>query len=96
MWLCQFIDWLKFETRPSSRLNFGTAYLNGKLRIRFLKSPEIDFAVIARGQAKCVFPFDYKGTTYDSCTYANHWRPWCAWDRHYQKDQWSNCGKELI
>ena len=26
MWLCQFIDWLKFETRPSSLLNFGTAY----------------------------------------------------------------------
>ena len=22
----QFIDWLKFETRPSSLLNFGTAY----------------------------------------------------------------------
>ena len=26
MWWCQFIDWLKFETRPSSLLNFGTAY----------------------------------------------------------------------
>ena len=26
MWLCQFIDWLKFETRPSSLLNVGTAY----------------------------------------------------------------------
>ena len=25
MWWCQFIDWLKFETRPSSLLNFGTA-----------------------------------------------------------------------
>ena len=24
MWWCQFIDWLKFETRPSSLLNFGT------------------------------------------------------------------------
>ena len=23
---CQFINWLKFETRPSSLLNFGTAY----------------------------------------------------------------------
>ena len=27
MWWCQFIDWLKFETRPSSLLNFGTAYI---------------------------------------------------------------------
>ena len=26
MWWCQFIDWLIFETRPSSLLNFGTAY----------------------------------------------------------------------
>ena len=26
MWLCQIIDWLKYETRPSSLLNFGTAY----------------------------------------------------------------------
>ena len=26
MWWCPFIDWLKFETRPSSLLNFGEAY----------------------------------------------------------------------
>ena len=26
MWWCQFIDRFKFETRPSSLLNFGTAY----------------------------------------------------------------------
>ena len=25
MWWCQFIDLLKFETRPSSLLNFGMA-----------------------------------------------------------------------
>ena len=28
MWWCQFIDWLKFKTRPSSLLNFGTANWN--------------------------------------------------------------------
>ena len=28
MWWCQFIDWLKFETHPSSLLNFGMAYLH--------------------------------------------------------------------
>ena len=26
MWWCQFIDWLKFEARPSSLPNFGMAY----------------------------------------------------------------------
>ena len=31
-WWCQFIDLLKFETRPSSLLNFGTAY-----SLKFLK-----------------------------------------------------------
>ena len=25
MWWCRFIDWLKFETRPSSLCNFGMA-----------------------------------------------------------------------
>jgi len=25
MWWCQFIDWLKFKTRPSSLGNFGMA-----------------------------------------------------------------------
>ena len=38
MWWCQFIDWLKFETRPSSLLNFGTAYWI----IRFLCNIEIN------------------------------------------------------
>ena len=31
MWWYQFIDWLRFETRPSSLLNFGTAYLPSSL-----------------------------------------------------------------
>ena len=26
MWWCQFIDWSKFETRPSSLRNFGMSY----------------------------------------------------------------------
>ena len=33
MWWCQFIDWLKFETRPSSLLNFRTAYYHLKKRV---------------------------------------------------------------
>jgi len=27
MWWFQFIDWLQFETRPSSLLNIGMAYV---------------------------------------------------------------------
>ena len=35
MWWCQVIDWLKFETRPSSLLNFRMAYL-GKIGLSHL------------------------------------------------------------
>lgn len=51
----------------------------------------ISLAVIADD---CVFPFEYHGRTYRRCTYANHDRPWCAWDNPYQSRRWSNCGKE--
>ena len=34
MWWCQLIDWLKFETRPSSLLKFGTAYSSFFLPIK--------------------------------------------------------------
>ena len=36
-------------------------FFNGELRIQ-LKPSKIYFAVIARGQDDCVFPFDYEGT----------------------------------
>ena len=35
MWWCQFIDRLKFETRPSSLLNFGTAHTE-RSEVRFV------------------------------------------------------------
>ena len=33
VWWCQFIDWLRFETRPSSLSNLGMAYKNITLEI---------------------------------------------------------------
>ena len=38
MWWCQFIDCLKFETRPSSLLNFGTAYKLIKIHSKYTKA----------------------------------------------------------
>lgn len=50
--------------------------------------------MIAGNQDDCVFPFEYHGKTYNSCTDANHNGPRCAWDSNYQSGRWSNCGKE--
>ena len=42
MWWCQFIDRLKFETRPSSLLNFGTAHTErSEVRFVVICKPEI-------------------------------------------------------
>ncbi|XP_078343876.1 epididymal sperm-binding protein 1-like isoform X2 [Oculina patagonica] len=42
-------------------------------------------------QDGCVFPFKYGGKTYTTCTYADHFRPWCAWDSKYNILRWSAC-----
>ena len=36
----------------------------------------------------CVFPFEYGGVTYQSCT-----NGWCSFDEVYVGN-WANCGKE--
>ena len=41
----------------------------------------------------CVFPFEYGGKTYQSCTKVAHHRLWCSFDEVY-KGQWANCGKK--
>ena len=38
----------------------------------------------------CSIPFEYSGVTYNSCTSANHNRPWCSLDPVY-KGRWGNC-----
>ena len=39
----------------------------------------------------CVFPFVYQGVAYDSCSNANHDRPWCAYNTNYVSGEWGNC-----
>ena len=43
----------------------------------------------------CVFPFKYKGRTYNSCTNKHSFRRkwWCSFDTVY-KDDWDYCGKD--
>ena len=38
----------------------------------------------------CSIPFKYKAVTYNSCTNADHNRPWCSLDSVY-KGKWGNC-----
>ncbi|XP_027054566.1 neurogenic locus Notch protein-like [Pocillopora damicornis] len=41
----------------------------------------------------CVFPFEYGGITYQSCTKVAHHRLWCSFDKVY-KGQWAYCVDE--
>ncbi|KAL9982556.1 hypothetical protein ACROYT_G004615 [Oculina patagonica] len=40
----------------------------------------------------CVFPFVYRGVSYDRCTWINNNKLWCSLDAVYA-GQWANCGK---
>jgi len=47
---------------------------------------------------ECIFPFIYKGVTYDSCTSEDHFRPWCPTNLNQQHEvvvgtgHWGTCG----
>ena len=43
----------------------------------------------------CVFPFTYRGKSFDSCTSYDYNRPWCSFDAVY-RGQWANCGKKSL
>mgnify|MGYP001794455473 CR=1 FL=1 len=44
-------------------------------------------------QGKCVFPFVYRGKTYNKCTRVNHPRLWCMIT---QDGKWGNCEKGIL
>ena len=40
----------------------------------------------------CVFPFNYRGIDYFTCTAADSEEPWCSITRNYDRDGlWGNC-----
>jgi len=47
---------------------------------------------------ECVFPFRYRGVTYNECTSRNHRREWCATktddDDRYIRGRWGHCSCE--
>ena len=58
----------------------------------------VDGCETENGQ-KCIFPFNYDGTTYSECTSVDHDRPWCAIqtpltvdiDGNLVDEEWGNC-----
>ena len=44
MWWCQITDWLKFETRPSSPVNFGMAYKQSVYEINLFEKFNISLS----------------------------------------------------
>lgn len=47
-------------------------------------------ASTASSQPGCVFPFKYRGKTYNECTKVRHNQPWCSKDAVYI-GRWKNC-----
>ena len=49
---------------------------------------------------KCIFPFNYEGTTYSACTSVGSDHPWCAYevdsDRNLVGDEWENCDAACV
>ena len=40
----------------------------------------------------CVFPFQYKNVSYNSCTTTDHNRPWCSTTANHDRDgMWEEC-----
>ena len=45
----------------------------------------------------CVFPFRYRGLSYNSCTTITHTHPWCVITPNYRQDRkWGNCACKFI
>ena len=45
----------------------------------------------------CVFPFNYRGIDYFTCTTADSEEPWCSITRNYDRDGlWGNCVGESL
>ncbi|XP_039605440.1 epididymal sperm-binding protein 1-like [Polypterus senegalus] len=55
-------------------------------------------AVTVKSKASsCVFPFIYKGQTYNSCTMTDYSSLWCATTSNYDKDfLWTTCSSQAI
>ena len=46
---------------------------------------------------KCVFPFVYKGKTYNKCTKVDDATPWCATEKPYKNQfGYCNCGAGTV
>ena len=63
-------------------MNLLSIYLD---LIKHFLSLSLDCTSTEKGDC-CVFPFKYKGAVYDSCTFADSSKPWCALTSDYDKD----------
>lgn len=60
--------------------------------LHVIKRIYLFFSVTEKGEL-CVFPFKYKGKTYEECITEEKNRPWCATTENYQGDgKWGFCG----
>merc|ERR1711893_373785 len=66
---------------------------NMKLCILLATLVASSMAAVTTSNQQCVFPFVYKGVTYNGCTSADWSQPWCATatDNGNYNGQWGNC-----
>ena len=92
MWWCQFINWLKFETRPSSLLNFGTSIHMSQLhvllmnsRITYVVTFHVSHTLVLLYDSSCINPLspsisDWLAcgtcTFFDQTNYCINWQDW--------------------
>ena len=70
----------------------------GYTRVGDLKAGNPRQAILQGSKGKCVFPFTYKGNTYNSCLKTGDTTKagWCSWDAGYIPDsgRWGYCTTE--
>ena len=53
-----------------------------------------------RSNVPCVFPFNFKGVLYETCTSAEYTQNWCATkvgsNDSYIDDEWGNCNSDCF
>ena len=78
----------RFGKNNFSYFRFGM--FGNRIKVKMFKLLLKFLVPTAKPSDECVFPFKYRGKTYDKCTKVRHNQLWCSKDAVY-KGRWKNC-----